>query len=160
MINDQFVAEVISCISASIKQFNERGNNRIIRGYALCTDNDLGTLLCHVIDSEELAFSNNSDLLFCPTDWEFSLDCPVFDKVIAELKKRAVHRERIDEDFQLMVDALYQAKRSGVFGEDVFLSVLSTDPGIHLERLEDQSVQFLNSERTVKARKDFLIKWK
>ena len=134
-----------------------------IAGYALCTDDGLETLLYLGVAEQVLQSGADPDLLFTPTDWPYEAEAAAFDEADRLLRERAAVasdlRRHVDNSFQTLVDALSEARADGVFGEDVFLSVLSTDPSDYLEELEATSIQRLNADRLVQARKRFIEKW-
>jgi hypothetical protein len=135
-----------------------------LAGYALGTDDGLETLSYFAVTRESLApTSTDPDLLFAPTDWPEVPEPQVFDEVERQLRSRAAtardFQTHVNHTFRLLVFALAEAKREGIFQDDVFLSVLSTDPSAHLEELENDSVRRLNTAVLVEARDAFLARW-
>jgi hypothetical protein len=134
-----------------------------LAGYALATDDDLVTLSHFAVTKGRLASSTDPDFLFVPTDWPQAPEPQAFDQLSRQLRSRAEiatdFRAHVDDSFRLLVDALAEAKREGVFQDDVYLSVLSTDPSSSLEELENSSVRRLNTAALVQARDAFLARW-
>ena len=163
-IDEEFINTVKMAIRRSVRAVETKFPNETLSGYALCTDDGLETLLYYAITREALHSSSDADLLFCPTDWPYTLDSESFDEGDKELRNRAESakdiREHIDSSFGLLVDALSEMRKEGVFGDDVFLSVLSTDPSEYLEMLENMSVEKLNQTSIVSERDKFLEKWR
>lgn len=149
------IRETLAALSATLP--DER-----LRGYALCTDDELVTLGCLAVTQEALDASDDGDLLFSPTDWPHEPARRAFDAASRELRTRAAvsrPERHVDPCFELLVQALLQSKREGAFADDVFLTVLSTDPSAQLERLENDAVHRLNPGALAEGWSRFLRRW-
>ena len=137
--------------------------DRELAGVALCTDDELGTLYCMMIDTQEVEGSDDPDLLFTPVDW------PCGDELEPFLEANKMMRERlgrsgdllphVDRTFEALVEALSRFRERAEVLSSAFLSVLSTDPSDYLLELEGQSVERLNEKSIVVRRDDFLSRW-
>jgi hypothetical protein len=156
-----FVAAVLAAVRRTCEAMRSAHPGVSLAGYALATDDGLESLSHFAVTREALSSSPDPDLLFSPTDWPLAPEPRVFDEMARQLRSRAAAAtDHVDDSFRLLVDALAEAKREGVFRDDVFLSVLSTDPSAHLEELESASVRRLNPARIVQARDAFLARWR
>jgi hypothetical protein len=158
-----FINGVKAAVRRTCAAMRAARSSESLAGYALATDDDLATLSHFAITKESLASSKDPDLLFVPTDWPEAPEPQSFDKLDRQLRARATatadFHAHVDDSFRLLVDALAEAKQEGVFQDGVFLSVLSTDPGPHLEELENFSVRRLNTATLVQDRDAFLARW-
>ena len=158
-MNDTELLESIKAgLLKVVRDFSRECSDTMV-GIALCTDDELRTLLCHVLGETDLSPEAEEDLLFCPTDWPFCRDSPAFDLAIRELQLRSEVRSDIRRDFFIMVAALSELKAEGVIAKDVYASVLSTDPGPETEALREESVAALNAESVVESRRAFISNW-
>jgi hypothetical protein len=130
-------------------------------GYALLTDDDLVTLTYMAITKEALASDAGDDLLFTPTDWPYEYDSDAFDTPNEHLQAMYESKspEHVDVAFDTLVQALAELRVEGLFSPEIFLSVLSTDPGPYLQALEDASLERLNDVNMVERRARFLERW-
>jgi hypothetical protein len=159
----EFVEGVKAAVRRSCAAMRAAHPSESLAGYALATDDDLVTLLDYAITKENLASSTDPDLLFAPTDWVESPDPEAFDELSRELASRGDtatdFHAHVDGSFRLLVDALDELKREGRFRDDVYLTVLSTDPSAHLLQLESVAVRRLNTATLVQSRDAFLARW-
>lgn len=159
----RFLSALESAVRRTVRAVLRDRPGETLAGYALCTDDGLETLFHRSVTDAVLESSANQGLLFCPTDWSCELEAEAFDTVDGELRRRAAAavdlRAHVDSSFGLLIDALAELKREGVFAPSVFLSVLSTDPNEYLEELENSSVRRLNEPSVVSARQGFLDRW-
>jgi hypothetical protein len=154
---------VAAAVRASCAAIEAARPGEPLAGYALATDDGVETLAYLAVTAPALAARADPDLRFSPTDWPEPPGCAAVDAVDRWLRARAAAapdlRAHVDDSFRLLVEVLADLKRDGVFPDDVFLSVLSTDPSDHLEELEAASVSRLNGPALVQARRAFLARW-
>jgi hypothetical protein len=126
-----------------------------LSGYALLTDDGLQTM-GHVACSDEfLAECPVSNAWYNAVEWTYDEGVHAFDGVreIMVTHGRAANTPElfgahVEEAFAALVAAMRALKAEGVFGDTIFLTVLSTDPNERLLELEGMAVQALN-ERDV-----------
>lgn len=147
-------------VLSALDEYQSEGRGELA-GFSLCTDDDLVTVLCHAVDHAELSASEfeYEDVLFCPTQWSFFRDTPIFDEAAKELQGRPKSIETIEDRFEVLIKAMTRLKSDGHFKEGVYLSVISTDPGELTERLGEVSIERLNEADLVQRRKNYLLKW-
>jgi hypothetical protein len=162
MDRDLFREDLKKAIRASIASIH---SSESLAGFVLVTDDDLVTVVGMATTKETLAASANPDLLFSPTDWPLEPQSDVFNelsKVLWNAKPEdddAAYEKHVDASFSLLVDALVAIRDEGLFSSAVYLSVLSSDPGPHLEELETAALPRLNEPDLLEARQRFLKKW-
>jgi Domain of unknown function (DUF4303) len=159
----EFLELLKSAVRQSISELTHQRAGESLVGYALVTDDGLGTLRHQAITREALQASGDSDLMFSPTDWPYETAKDAFDGVATSLRRRAENasdlKAHVDSSFSLFVLALDELKREELFGPGVFLTVLSSDPSEYLENLEAVAIERLNGSAVVRARELFLQKW-
>jgi hypothetical protein len=135
----------------STNAVSEKHPGESLNGYALVTDDNLRTL-GHLASTLEFTRSRGEEVRFEPVDWMYDDGVAAFDeprKLLVASADRATTQDllltHVREGFSALVSALGELKADGLFGEEVFLTVISTDPSELLERLEDGAVRALNS---------------
>jgi hypothetical protein len=142
---------VADAVAKSVTRIGQAYPRERVTGYALATDDDLGTLF-HVACTAES--ESESPLLAGFGDWTREAPSDPFGAVNKVLRRWA-HESGDDESeahepvvyrgiFEALVAGLLQARHDGLFADDVFLVVGSTDPGPAIERLEHEAVERLN----------------
>jgi len=164
-IGDRQLIEIIKqAIRRTIAVGREEHPHESLAGFALLTNDGLETLSSLSVTSEVLRASSNPDLLFVATDWPYEGDPDAFDAASAELRRRAAAAtdfgQHVDQSFELLVKALAEVKAERLFGSQVFLSALSTDPSADLVKLWDSAVQRLNDGALIVEQRKFLERWK
>jgi hypothetical protein len=164
----ELLASVVDAIRRTTRALHGEHPDDTLVGYALLTDDALSTLLYGAITKKALETSPDPDLLFCPNDWPYEPECSAFDDADAMLREwyqdysgsnPANLKEHVDRSFGILVDALAQARVDGVLGNEVFASVLSTDPSKYLEKLATAGIQRLNPDELVRKHDEFMKKW-
>lgn len=133
-----------------------------IIGYAIGTDDDVITIGSNACTAME--FKEDEELRFCPPEWSIESWVTAFEPVHSLFLKRrkmealgSLTFEEIiaqrDKAIYSIRDSLLDLKREGVFGSDIFLTILSTDPSRHMCDLEDEIVESLNSRKIITLRK-------
>ncbi|AFT68597.1 hypothetical protein B5T_00310 [Alloalcanivorax dieselolei B5] len=147
--------EIYEAIRAVKKQLDASLGDDPLFGFALGTDDDVRGVH-HIAASESWVESNKVDypeIGFVFTDWEQAGD----DEAFAPISNR--FRELMDMEyansqdwgaardqrFELLVRALIDCRKDGVFAATTLLDVGSTDPSEHMERLEMQAIERLNA---------------
>lgn len=133
-----------------------------IAGYALLTDDDVSTLFYAALTRSIAETTNDQDLLFSPTEWPQAAEETNFDvlsKAIGTLPMASESASKAESAFRLLVSVLAECRVEGIFDRDVFLSVLSTDPGPEAEALEEESIRQLNSLEIVTEWERFVARW-
>jgi hypothetical protein len=150
---------VRAAVKASLDLAQRRGN---VIGYALCTDDGLGTLFDAVLTDEAFSEMGDPDLLFTANDWPEG-ECEDFFReanlYLQEKLASEPFEEHVDRRFATLVEALAEIRSQGRMSEKAFLTALSTDPSEYLEELEDRAVEGLNGASVLSARRTFLEKW-
>jgi hypothetical protein len=158
-----FIDAVKVAVHSSCAAIRAAHPGESLAGFALATDDGLETLSDFFVTREGLAASANTDFLFAPTDWPEGLDPDPFDALSEQLRSwsdvATDFHAHVNDSFAVLVEALAETKREGLFEDHVFLSVLSTDPSRHLRGLERSSVRLLNVASIVKDREAFLARW-
>jgi hypothetical protein len=160
-----FREDLKKAIRASLVTLRAERPSESLAGFVLVTDDDLVTVVGMAITQEELASSGDADRLFCPPDWPLEPQSDAFNelsKVLWNAKPEdddAAYEKHVDASFSLLVDALVAIRDEGLFSPAVYLSVLSSDPGPHLEELETAALPRLNEPDLLEARQRFLKKW-
>jgi hypothetical protein len=155
-----FVAHVKEAVRKTVVALGNRHGGEVLAGYALLTDDGLGTLGSLAVTRE--ALRPDPEMLFTPTDWPYDELGEAFDGPNQELGALAAGvelKEHVDATFGLLVQALADLRREGVFAPDVYLAVISTDPSEYLEALAETAFQGLNSAELTRARREWLEKW-
>lgn len=158
-IDTELLDIVRAAVRASLDLSQRRG--RIV-GYALCTDDGLGTLFDAVLTDEAFREKGDPDLLFTANDWPEGESEDLFREANLYLQEKLASEpfeEHVDRRFATVVEALAETRTLGRMIEKAFPTVLSTDPSEYLEGLEDRAVEGLNSASVVSARRTFLEKW-
>lgn len=158
----RFINAVKVAVRRTVHLLRERHPGETLAGYALLTDDGLGTLLYLAVTREVLHSSSDPDLLFTQTDWPYEDGIEAFDVADAELRRRAgedAFEQHVDKAFSDLVQAIAELRTEDLFGCDVFLSVASTDPSEYLRRLEEAAIVGLNSPQIARARREFLNRW-
>jgi hypothetical protein len=158
----ELLQSVKSAVRRTVAAIQVQRPEESLAGYALLTDDSLTTLTYMAVTKEALVLGGGDDLLFSPTDWPIEYESASFD--VANQQLRAMEaggdtQTHVPLAYASLVQALAEARAEGLFSPEVFLSVLSTDPGPQLERLERSSVERLNRMDLVEARSRFLEKW-
>lgn len=152
-------------IDASMREIAPVGATRLL-GYALLTDNDVAGVdethyvadpLARIADAPT-GYALASDLRFRPCEWHWPREMhPIMLEAFEFLARRRrpelVEERLADEDraFDALVAALESARASGIFGPDVFLSVLCGDPSDTSTLREYGSIRRLNAPAMVRA---------
>jgi hypothetical protein len=120
-------------------------------GYALCTDDEVCTLF------EVACTAEQDSVRFSPVEWTLRAaqdDLQAASELLArraELDGEDDHHTQSDRAFACLVDALAAVRARGLFPDDVYLSVLGTDPHPEMEAKEHASVLRLNSPAVIRA---------
>jgi hypothetical protein len=161
--NEELLQGVKSAVRQVVAALRDQHPRESLAGYALLTDDDLGSLTNMAITREALlASGGGDDLLFSPTDWPYDHESASLESTSRRLREMGAaseHEQHVEVAFASMVQALAELRADGLFSPEVFLSVLSTDPGPFLEALEKASVERLNRMDLVEARERFLERW-
>jgi hypothetical protein len=144
---------VKSAVRQTLASFAECHAGEDLIGYALVTDDDLGSLGYFACTEKFLESQTESNARFEPVEWVYNNGVEALDDARAMLfadLDAATTPERfmahVDESFQALVSALQELRAARTFPDEVFLTVISTDPSEHLEQLENRAVQVLNSD--------------
>lgn len=135
-----------TAIAATLQALNERHPAETLAGYAIITDDSVTTVGYLGITSEVLA-SRDAGLRFEAVDWPYDDGMSAFDtvrQILVEHSKDHPPHLHVEPMFTSLVSALSAARRDHNLGDDVFLSVLSSDPSPQLLQLEDMAVKALN----------------
>jgi len=163
-VDQEFQDAVVSAVQRTVAALAAERPLERLAGYALTTDDSLETVGCIAVTREGLLASDDGDLLYQPPNWPLEPDWGAFELAYSLLQRSVdlpgdglahVHRS-----FEALVRALEILKAKGLFGADVYLSVLSTDPSDYLVELESSAVKRLCAQAFVDARSQFLEKWK
>lgn len=134
-----------SGIAEAIRASTDTQAGEALTGFALCTDDDLTTLYAAASSRTILESVAVRGARFQPTEWPEAASGS-----IAVVSKALQHRsekdfaEGIAGDFEALVQALLELRNAGLFAPSAFLTVLSTDPSPHMERLERSATVRLN----------------
>jgi hypothetical protein len=161
-LNAEFLQTVKSAVRHTVAAVRRRHPLERLVGYALLTDDELVTLTYMAVTAEAVTAGAGEDLLFSPTDWPYEYEYKSFDLANQQLRQLSASgefSEHVERAFATLVQALVELRAEGIFGPNVFLSVLSTDPSPHLLALENACVERLNCKDVVEARQRFLDKW-
>ena len=147
-------------VLASIRSVRGAHPAERLCGYALLTDDNLRTIGYAACTEEQVASCGVRNARFEPVEWTYCEGAEAFDEVRELLvasadaakgpEEQATH---VGEAFGTLVEALRQARLEGALGEDVFLTVISTDPNERLLGLEAAAVEALNS-------KQLFVRWR
>jgi hypothetical protein len=164
MQSDESLLQLVkSTVRRTVAAVREQHPQASLAGYALLTDDTLATLTYMAITKEALAAAGNDDLLFCPTDWPYEYESALFVSASNELSAMESAagdlEEHVEAAFEMLVHALAESRAEGLFSDEVFLSVLSTEPNPKLEALEKISVEGLNRNDIIEDRERFLRRW-
>jgi len=154
---------VKATIRTTLESLAQAHPGETLVGYALCTDDDLSSLLFRAITAEAMAASNVEDVLWQPTEWPYNDGDDAFASLSEELFAAAGsarnQRTHVSKNYRCLVDSLGECRSEGVFGEEVFLSALSTDPSEYMERMEDRWAARINAAQVAAERKKWIDKW-
>jgi hypothetical protein len=149
--DERLKQEVKSAVKHSIAALSEGHPGESMDGYALVTDDGLRTL-GFLASTTEFTESQEESVRFEPVDWVYDDGVAAFDEPRKLLVASAdaattqdLHSTHVRTGFAALVAALSDLKSEGAFGDEVFLTVISTDPNELLERLEGEAVRTLNS---------------
>ncbi|GAB3357524.1 DUF4303 domain-containing protein [Lysobacter tyrosinilyticus] len=130
-------------------------------GFALGTDDDLRTLFhvsCSVgwVEKSELDYA---DIGYIFVEWLDSAHDDLFSPISSHLATLADQTYTSDEAwaaardfrFHALFLALRDCREAGIFDEQTFLTVGSTDPSDHLQSLEMRAVESLNTPNVVRG---------
>lgn len=139
----------------------------VLMAFALCTDDDVSTLF-HVGCTKSFYEScGMADVEFLPTEWIQTGDCQpaALDAANALLQERARGddvRESWqairDQDFSALVRGLAAARLISAVDPNVFLSVISTDPGPHILAAETAGILQLNPLKVVRRWREWRLR--
>lgn len=127
-------------------------------GFALCTDDDLAGVF-HVGCTQKCeSESHEPGVRYLPNEWTQSSDVEpdALARVQAHLQQtwRAPSVQdwdtKRDEHFEALVEGLVAARHELGLDGSVFLTVISTDPSDHLERLEEAALPRLNGPEVMR----------
>ena len=128
-----------------------------LNGYAIVTDDDLSALGYFASTIEYTAQQAEAFVRFEPVDWDYNDGVEAFDDPRALLVANYaaadtvdLFRFHVDTSFAALVEALRELKAEGLFRDDTFLTVISTDPSDHLEMLECHAVRSLNAPELIR----------
>lgn len=141
----------------------DTGAKHELAGYALCTDDELRSLFVARIPAHPSPNELDDDTLYSPMDWpDLLYDGPTTEPSthLQRLADSTTSPTHVEDAFEALVAALEHAKRTGLFSESTYLTVLSTDPSEHLEALSEAAEIRLNSRSIVEGRQSFLKRWK
>lgn len=122
---------------------------KTVAGFALVTDDEVCSLSAVLAPAGEPRF----DPVEWPT-WLHDEDLDAASELLArraELDGQDGYHTQSDRAFACLVDALVAARTRGLFAEDAYLSVLSSDPHPEMEAKEHAAVLRLNSPSTIRA---------
>ncbi len=152
----QFLRLVESGVESTARQLAAACAGQHLIGYALCTDDCVCTLF-HVACTAELAAAEQAfDIRFAPVEWKLDAVDPGDLEVASHSINRLEHEtdedfaRHCDQAFECLVVALERARDKGLFQDQVFLSVLSTDPSREMQRRWRDSVLRLNVSGVVR----------
>ncbi|NRB79762.1 MAG: DUF4303 domain-containing protein [Saccharospirillaceae bacterium] len=147
---------------ASKKSFEfleKRFGKNVITGFALCTDDGAMT----IFHSANIQSWDTNPYEFSPVEWRIDDKPDLFDSAYDLIEERLDKQDEeeyedqfeeiVNQTFNSFVNALMKLKVEGVFPDNVFLSVLSTDPSDDMITKERKSIEQLNS-------KIIIEKWK
>lgn len=154
---------LVEAIEASVAAIAAAHPGESISGYALLTDDELGTL-SHLACTEEylVRHSGPPETRWIAVSWPYSEGHENFRATQDELRQWHLHVEEASEDefnehvrssFEAITSALEQARARGILAPDVLVLACSTDPGPALRRLA------IGAARTLNASHNF-EKWK
>ena len=120
-------------------------------GFALCTDDDVMTLFDVHLTTQGASQLGDSagNIRFEYWDWNESSGNPIFDYASDALRQWANADNSVsgkEGRFSVLVDAMAACRSNGVFGDQTFLCVASTDPDTHSQWLGVTAVKRLNNE--------------
>jgi len=131
-----------------------------VTGYALCTDDSAMTIF-HVANTQK---STESNYEFSPVEWRIDYKPELFDATYELIEERLDKQyddeyedkfeEIVRETYDSFVNALHELKLEGVFSDDVFLTVVSTDPSDNMILNAREANKQLNSKSTLKKWED------
>jgi len=128
-----------------------------LNGYAIITDDDLSAIGYCASTNEYTNRQAEAYVRFEPVDWDYNDGVEAFDDPRTLLRANYdatttddLFRSHVDTSFATLVAALRELKAEGLFGDEVFLTVISTDPSAHLEMLECHAVRTLNTPELVR----------
>ena len=141
-------------ILGSLRALREAHPSERITGYSLLTDDGIQTIGCIACSEEWLTDCDEPSARFEPVEWMYGEGSGAFDevrKLLVASRQAAGLDERefgihVEQSYAALVSALSDAKRSGAFAPEVFLTVISTDPNERHRLLEEGAVRELNSE--------------
>lgn len=146
--------EVERAVRDSVAEFYRVHSGDPLAGFALLTDDGLATLGSAAVSVGFLRDSSDS-VRFEPVDWPFSYSPDGYEpasKVLREWSSSIGREVMIDYarlGFENLVGVLEGLRASGLFAQDVFLTVISTDPNELMEQLEMEAVPRLNDPSVV-----------
>ena len=149
---------VIKGIRHARLAFSKHHPGESLNGFALVTDDGLETL-GYFANSEEFTAQNGEgnvrfepvEWLYCEGDSGFAQARSILTSMARTAGANGVFAEHVRAAFGVLVDSLIAARAEGLFRQEVFLTVISTDPSDELVRLENQAVPQLNSPELVEA---------
>jgi len=143
-----------SAIRRAAEELRKSGDTSDLFGFALCTDDDVRSVY-HVASTREWVRQEEAHypgIGFIYVEWVHSANEQLFDAVSSALGTHADQdygsaaggNAARDRRFQSLVLALKDCRDEGVFDENTFLCVGSTDPSEHLESLAMKGVDLIN----------------
>ena len=149
-------------VKASYEKLLSVYKNEDFTGYALCTDDGVMTIYHVGCTQQWLSRDGHEAYTYAPVEWTYEDGETSFDAVYELLIQRVEKQDEkeyknkfediIDLSYNSFVQALLELRNEGFFSDDVFLSVLSTDPSDHMIELELNAIKLLNSP-------EILSKW-
>ena len=147
-----------AAIDAGLTQLAPSIENGDLAGFAIGTDDDVGSLFAVACTRKWLS-ANGEDVKFQFNEWEEYVPEETFNTVSRILfdlstsnfiptKRWPEFRDRL---FGIIVEELAMARLDHRVRDDVFMCVGSTDPSDHLLDLELSAVRQLNCEPVVRA---------
>ncbi len=150
---------VYKSIEKSKRRFDEEFPNEKLRGFALCTDDDVSSLF-NVACTESWILKNSKECAnigYICTEWEQSVESELFDNCnemisnnynLVHTSNEAWSIER-DKRFDALVRALKKARKDGLFDNETLLLVSSNDASDYMEELNLKAVKILNGKDIV-----------
>jgi uncharacterized protein DUF4303 len=143
---------VKDAVGRTLQTLAEAHSGEGLVGYALVTDDDIRSLGYMACTRESLESPHNPAVRFEPVDWPYGGGDEAFDEARGLLAVSGdaaasdhAFAAHVNRSFAALVEALRELRQDGRFHDGVFLTVISTDPSEHLERLEADAVRTLNS---------------
>lgn len=157
VINYDYLGRIIEeGVARSAAELRTRHAGGRVVSYALCSDDELSGLYDVAFTEDLLKVAKDPSDRFNPVEWSLAPAAQHLEQASALLRQRASldtdgeFHTQIDRAFECLVRTMERIRGQGLFADDVFVTICSTDPSEGMRELEAAAILRLNSPAVIR----------